>query len=186
LPNKTKQFFFFLIKLAIVVGALYFIYHKIIHNEQLSFSDFINQLEKSVFTSYRSILLLLIFTLFNWFFEVLKWQALVSSIKKISFYHAFQQSLGSLTASLFTPNRIGEYGAKAIYFKKGNRRKVMLLNLLGNMSQMTITVVLGLTGLAYVMTNFDLDLDFYRFKKGAYILAIIILILVGGSARGFI
>ena len=182
--SKTKQFFFFLIKLSIVVGAFYFIYQKTIYNEQLSFSDFINQLEKSVFKSYKSILILISFIFLNWFFEILKWKTLVSSLKRIRFSAAFQQSLGSLTASLFTPNRIGEYGAKAIYYKKGNRRKVMLLNLLGNMSQMTITVVLGSLGLLYIMINFDVDIDFYRVKKIGYILAIALVLLVAGSIKG--
>ncbi|MDY7395869.1 lysylphosphatidylglycerol synthase domain-containing protein [Aureibaculum sp. 2210JD6-5] len=185
MPNKTKQFFFFLIKLAIVVGAFYFIYNKTIHNEQLSFTDFFSRLEKSIFESYKTIFILIGFTILNWFFEVLKWKTLVSSIKNISFFDAFRQSLGSLTASLFTPNRIGEYGAKAIYFKKGNRRKIMLLNLIGNMSQMAVTVVLGLIGLIYVLSNFQLDVDFYRFRKAGYIIAIIILILIGGSIKGF-
>ena len=33
LPYKTKQFFFVLIKLSIVVGAFYFIYQKLANNE---------------------------------------------------------------------------------------------------------------------------------------------------------
>ncbi|MET2985982.1 lysylphosphatidylglycerol synthase domain-containing protein [Aureibaculum conchae] len=184
MPNKTKHFFFFLIKLAIVVGAFYFIYNKTIHNDQLSIQDFTNQLEQSVFTSYKSILLLLILTICNWLFEILKWKTLVLSIKKISLYDAFRQSLGSLTASLFTPNRIGEYGAKAFYFKKGNRRKILLLNLLGNISQMSVTVVLGLIGLVYVVTHFDVDIDFHRFRKIGYILVLVVLFLIGGSLKG--
>ncbi|WP_233098763.1 lysylphosphatidylglycerol synthase domain-containing protein [Aureibaculum flavum] len=185
MPKKTKQFFFFLIKLAIVVGAFYFIYDKIIHNDQLPIRDFIIQLEKSIFKSYTTILILIAFTTCNWFFEIVKWKTLVSNIKNISFYNAFQQSLGSLTASLFTPNRIGEYGAKAIYYKKGNRRKVMLLNLLGNSSQMAITVLLGIVGLTYVFINFDIEIDLYRFRKAGYILAILLVILIGGSIKGF-
>ncbi|MBJ2174848.1 flippase-like domain-containing protein [Aureibaculum sp. A20] len=168
-----------------VVGAFYFIYDKIIHNDQLPIRDFIIQLEKSIFKSYTTILILIAFTTCNWFFEIVKWKTLVSNIKNISFYNAFQQSLGSLTASLFTPNRIGEYGAKAIYYKKGNRRKVMLLNLLGNSSQMAITVLLGIVGLTYVFINFDIEIDLYRFRKAGYILAILLVILIGGSIKGF-
>ena len=168
-----------------MVGAFYFIYNKIIHNDQLSIQDFTNQLEQSVFKSNKSILIVLAFTICNWFFEILKWKILVSSIKKIALYDAFQQSLGSLTASLFTPNRIGEYGAKAIYFKKENRRKILLLNLLGNISQMSVTVVLGLIGLVYVATHFDVDIDFHRFRKIGYILVLVVLFLIGGSLKGF-
>ena len=184
MQKKTKQFFFFLIKLTIVIGAFYFIYQKTLHNDQLSIETFINQLEKSVFTSSKSILILLSFTICNWFFEIVKWKTLVSSIKNISLFDSFRQSLGSLTASLFTPNRIGEYGAKAIYFKKGNRRKIMLLNLLGNSSQMAITVLLGILGLTYIVINFDIEIDLYRFRKAGYIIALLLVVLIGGSIKG--
>ncbi|RPD97789.1 hypothetical protein EGM88_07955 [Aureibaculum marinum] len=168
-----------------VVGAFYFIYDKTIHNPQLNFQDFINQLEYSIAESYKTIFTLLGFTIFNWLFEILKWQKLVSIVKHITFYNSLQQSLGSLTASLFTPNRIGEYGAKAIYYKKGNRRKIMLLNLLGNMSQMSVTLTLGAIGLLYIFINFKLEIDVYRFKKLGYLVAIVLLIVLGIGLKGF-
>jgi len=185
LHYKTKQFFFFLIKLSIVVGAFYFIYDKIVHNEQIRFQDFMSQLEKTIFGNTETILILLLFTFANWFFEVLKWKNLSSFIEKTSIYEAFQQSLGSLTASLFTPNRIGEYGAKAIYYKKGNRKKIMLLNLLGNSTQMTVTILFGCIGLIYFITHFQVDFEMYRFRKAAYILAIIFATILTGSFGGF-
>ena len=185
LPYKTKQFLFFLVKLAIVFGAFYFIYNKTLHNEHVSFQEFILQLETAVFNNSSSIFILFSFTLANWFFEIIKWKTLVSPIKIISFFEALQQSLGSLTASLFTPNRIGEYGAKAIYFQKGNRRKIMLLNLLSNMMQMTTTILFGTFGLIYFFTYFEVDIEFNRFRKLAYILAIILVFVLTGSLKGY-
>jgi len=185
LHYKTKQFFFFLIKLSIVVGAFYFIYNKTIHNDQISLHDFISQLEKTVFGNVKTIFILLLFTFFNWFFEILKWKNLSSFIKNTSFYDAFQQSLGSLTASLFTPNRIGEYGAKAIYYKKGNRKKIMLLNLLGNSTQMAVTVLFGGIGLLYFLIHFEVNFEMYRLRKAAYILVIIFVTILTGSLGGF-
>ena len=64
LPYKTKQFFFVLIKLSIVVGAFYFIYQKLVNNDALSFSDFINFLETNTVFSTKNILTLLVLTLF--------------------------------------------------------------------------------------------------------------------------
>ncbi len=185
LQHKTKQFLFFLIKITIVIGAFYFMYTKIVHNEHVNFQEFISQLETTIFNEYTTILILLSFTIANWFFEILKWQTLVSFVKKISFYQALQQSLGSLTASLFTPNRIGEYGAKAFYFQKGNRRKIMLLNLLSNMMQMTTTVIFGSIGLIYFINHFEVDIEFYRFRKLAYILAIVFIFILTGSIKGY-
>lgn len=185
LQHKTKQFLFFLIKITIVIGAFYFIYTKTVHNERVGFQDFITQLEGSVFKNHTTILILLGFTITNWFFEILKWGTLASFVKKISFIDALKQSLGSLTASLFTPNRIGEYGAKAIYYQKGDRKKIILLNLLSNMMQMTTTVIFGSIGLIYFINHFEVDIEFYRFIKLAYILAIVLAFILIGSIKGY-
>lgn len=181
LQHKTKQFLFLLVKLAIIVGAFYFIYNKVVHNEQLDFSVFISQLETQIFNNYDILFSLLVFTFLNWFFEILKWKILVSSVQKISFLNATKQSLGSLTASLFTPNRIGEYGAKAIYFNKGNRRKIMLLNLLSNISQMTTTVVFGIIGLTYFLTHFNVEIEVFRLRRMVYVLIALLFFIFAGK-----
>ncbi len=185
LPYKTKQFFILLVKLAIVVGAFYFIYNKIVHNEQIKFVDFLTQLEASIATSIKTISILVGLTALNWCLEILKWKSLVSSLKNISFFESLQQSLGALTASLFTPNRIGEYGAKAIYYKKGNRRKIMLLNLLGNIAQMTATVIFGIAGLIYFLTYYPVELEILRLRKLVYIAVLFITIILFGRKFGY-
>ena len=146
LSYKSKQFFFVLIKLSIVAGAFYFIYQKLMKNDDLSFFDFAQFLTENEVFSSKNVVFLLFLTIFNWFLEILKWQKLTSIVTKISFLKSLEQSLGALTASLFTPNRIGEYGAKAIYFQYSIRKKILLLNLLGNIAQMTITTVFGVIG----------------------------------------
>ncbi|MFI1745216.1 lysylphosphatidylglycerol synthase domain-containing protein [Thalassobellus sediminis] len=159
LSYKTKQFFFVLIKLSIVVVAFYFIYQKLTNNNELQFSVFIDFLNENNIFSIKNITFLLILSFFNWFFEITKWQNLVIPIKKITFKNATEQSLGSLTASLFTPNRIGEYGAKAIYFTKNYRKQIMLINLISNLLQMSVTVILGIIGLSFFISNYNLTIN---------------------------
>ncbi|WP_235982429.1 hypothetical protein [Gelidibacter maritimus] len=101
-----------------------------------------------------SVIILLFLSISNWFFEIKKWQTLVSSITEISFIEAKAQSLGALTASLWTPNRIGDYGAKALYFQASLRKKIMLLNLVGNSAQMGVTTGFGTVGLGYYVLHF--------------------------------
>ncbi len=162
LPYKTKQFFVVLIKLSIVVGAFYFIYHKLASNKDLELHDFIDFLHENNVFSLKNVFFLYILTVFNWFFEILKWKQLVSSVAPISFKNASEQSLGALTASLLTPNRIGEYGAKAIYYPKPLRKKIMLLNLISNMMQMSTTIALGIIGLLYFVNYYPLQLDYFK------------------------
>ncbi len=175
LPYKTKQFFFVLIKLSIVVGAFYFIFKKIVSHEELYFSDFLAFLNKNDVFSLKNMLFLIILSGFNWFFEILKWQTLVSFVKTISFKNALEQSLGALTASLLTPNRIGEYGAKAIYYSTSFRKKIVLLNLLGNVMQMSMTVLFGCVGIIIFAQTYPIEVD--SFKIGKFITILIIVSL---------
>ena len=174
LPYKTKQFFIVVIKLSIIIGASYYIYNRLLKNESLDFNEFSRFLSKNESFSVKNIIFLLVLSTFNWFFEILKWQKLVSSIKKISFKDAMQQSLGGLTASLITPNRIGDYGAKAIYFDKPLRKRIVLLNLLGNMSQMAVTTIIGCVGLIVFQSRYNIEVDSYRLSRFFIIIIVMI------------
>ncbi len=165
LIDKTKQFFFVLIKLSLVVSAFYFIYHKLIHNKALSISSFINLLNKNQVLSPKNILILVILTGLNWFFDILKWQALVFYVKNITFKNALKQVFGALTASIFTPNRIGEYGAKAMYYKPNLRKRIMLVNLVGNILQMAVTTILGVIGFCFYVTKYQPSINYLKFGK---------------------
>jgi len=180
LPYKTKQFFLLLIKLSIVVGAFYFIYKKLTENEELDFHVFIEFLRENDIFSTKTILFLLFLSTFNWFLEILKWKNLVASIEIISFKNALEQSLGSLTASLFTPNRIGEYGAKAIYYTSGKRKKIVLINLLSNMMQMGVTVLFGSIGLLLLNSKYDLNINYYNVAKFLVLIIVVVIFTIFG------
>ncbi|WAC01333.1 lysylphosphatidylglycerol synthase domain-containing protein [Lacinutrix neustonica] len=175
---KTKQFFFVLIKLSIVVAAFYFMYNKLVNNGTLDFAEFINILNKKNVFSVENIFFLIFLSLFNWFFEIFKWKILVTSIKEITFFEALQQSLGAFTASLFTPNRIGEYGAKAVYYTKNYRKKVLLLNLLSNVMQMGVTIVMGCVGFWLFISKYALDINYVKVSRYFIIIAVISTIIV--------
>ena len=154
--NISQKYFLqlvFFAKILIIAGAYFIISNKLLDhgafNRQLLFEKF----GSFKLLDYAFLLFLLLLSLTNWILEILKWRSLVKFVKPISFAKAMDQSLSSLTASLITPNRIGEYGAKAIYFVKGERSKIMLLNFLGNFSQMSITLVFGFLGLFILWEN---------------------------------
>lgn len=157
---KTKQFSLVLIKLGLVVAAFYFIYIKLFDNSDLHFNKFIENLMDFSSISTNTILILMLLSSFNWLFEILKWQTLVGCISKISINEAITQSLAALTASLLTPNRIGDYGAKAMYFQPHLRKKIMLLNLVGNSFQMAMTTIFGTFGFVYFVLRFQPELNY--------------------------
>jgi len=183
LSYKTKQLFFMLIKLSIVIGAFYFIHNRLTTNEHLNFTGFIDFLTENDVFLLKNVLFLLFLTFFNWFFEILKWQNLVQIIDNISFYNATKQSLAALTASLFTPNRIGDYAAKAIYYKSSKRPKIMLLNLLSHMMQMGVTTLFGAIGLGFFIYNYNPEISYDKLGRFVIILAIILSFIIIGTKQ---
>ncbi|MFV8345921.1 hypothetical protein [Flavobacterium sp. ZB4P13] len=153
IPHKTKQFLVLLIKLLIVGGAFYFIYNQLANNDKLDWQKFIILFQKN--QSIGGIAFILLLSVLNRFFEILKWQNLVEFIHKISLGTATKQVLGALTAGLFTPNGVGEYAGKALFFDKSNTKKVIFLNLICNGIQMILTVIFGILGLLYFNAQYN-------------------------------
>lgn len=177
LSYKTKQFLSLVIKLSIVIGCCCFIYTRLLENEQINFSVFYqNLIENKVFTLKNS-LFLLFFTFFNWFLEITKWHLLISFIGNSSFKKAIAQSLASLTTSLITPNRIGEYGAKALYFEKPFRKKVVGLNLVGNFYQMLMTLVFGIIGFSYFILKHKIEIEIHLMFRFVGVLLFVVFTL---------
>ena len=155
IPHKAKQFLLVTVKLLIVTGALYYIYQQLQGDKSLNWNLVSNYL------SPQSIAILVGFSAVNWILEIFKWQNLVSYFKEITFFEAAKQSLGSLTASIFTPNRIGEYGAKMLYYPKEKRKKIIFINFISNSTQMTVTCFFGVLGFIISKNQFQISITYY-------------------------
>lgn len=175
---KYKRPLFLIFKLIIVVAAFYFIYQKLAGNQLLSFAKLKEQFSLAFSNNILVFIGILLFTDANWFLEIFKWQTLVSTFKKLTFLDAFEQCFGSHTVSLITPNRIGEYGAKALFFEKKYQKKVIALNFIGNMSQLLATVFFGVIGLTFILSNFTLQLPTLNFQNTMIVIAILFLIYI--------
>ncbi len=153
ISHKAKQFLVLVVKLLIVGGSFYFIYDQLAHNEKLEWQKFVDLFNSKI--TIWSVLLILFLSFLNRFLEILKWQNLVLFIKQISIGEASKQVLGALTAGLFTPNGIGEYAGKALFFEKIKTKKIIFLNLICNGIQMILTIVFGVFGLLYFNSQFN-------------------------------
>jgi hypothetical protein len=153
IPHKAKQFLVLLAKLLIVGGAFYFIYNQLANNDKLDWSKFIVLFRKN--QSVLGISFILLLSVLNRYFEILKWQNLAQVIHKISVYEAAKQVLAALTAGIFTPNGVGEYAGKALYYPKTEAKRVVFLNLICNGIQMILTVIFGIFGLLYFNAQFN-------------------------------
>lgn len=172
IQHKTKQFLVFLIKLLIVGFAFYFIYNQLANNDKLNWTQFLLLYRKN--QSVFGIGFILLLSVLNRYFEILKWQNLASYLKPISLGEATKQVLAALTAGIFTPNGLGEYAGKALYYEKNETKKVIFLNLICNGIQMVLTVIIGVFGLLYFNAKFNV----ITLKTVALIFTVVILLII--------
>ncbi|GAA4294213.1 lysylphosphatidylglycerol synthase domain-containing protein [Aestuariibaculum suncheonense] len=168
-----------LIKLSLVIAVFCFIHFKLSDTKELPLADFLELTFKHGVFSLTNVISLLLLTIFNWFFEILKWQALVKPIKQIRFFETIEQCLGSLTVSLFTPNRIGEYGAKALFYSKTQIPKIVSINGLHNILQLSVTLIFGTIGLLCFTSIYPTNLNITKPSLG-------FLILIGLGIPGYL
>lgn len=129
------------------------LYNQLFQKENLSelWTAFLNELSVD-----RLPYLLLVFILlpFNWLFETLKWYPLVRKFSVIRFVDAFKAVLAGVTVSLFTPNRIGEYGGRLLLVEAKHNWKAVVATIIGSWSQLLVLISGGLMGLIYFAGHF--------------------------------
>ncbi|MDB5201855.1 MAG: hypothetical protein JWQ27_1264 [Ferruginibacter sp.] len=91
------------------------------------------------------LVLLLMFV--NWGLEARKWQLLMAPLEKFSFLKSYKSVLAGCSVTMLTPNRIGEFGGRIVYVQEEHRLSAISLTILGSISQLFITIIMGTTGL---------------------------------------
>ncbi|PCJ89484.1 MAG: hypothetical protein COA57_01760 [Flavobacteriales bacterium] len=143
MPPKTKKFLSLSLKLIIIGLACWFIYKEIFYDRELAN---IRQYFLRIFDSPQSMGFLIAAALLmpiNWGIEAVKWRFLIKKIESVSFRRSFAAVLSGVTVSTFTPNRIGEFAGRIFYLSRADRIKGALITIIGSISQMLMTIVIG-------------------------------------------
>ncbi|MBC7868325.1 MAG: flippase-like domain-containing protein [Gloeobacteraceae cyanobacterium ES-bin-316] len=90
----------------------------------------------------------------NYGIEARKWQLLLKPLEKFSLIKAFKSVLAGCSITMLTPNRIGEYGGRILFVQEPNRLRAISLTILGSISQLLVTILMGTLGLI-VLTFFS-------------------------------
>ncbi len=93
----------------------------------------------------------------NWLLEALKWKILIAPIDKIKVKNSLKAVLSGVTTSIFLPNRAGEFTGRILHLEKGKRSFGILPTFIGNISQLSITILAGLIGLTNIPTSVALS-----------------------------
>ena len=148
----------FILKLAIVTLALWFMYQKVFANENLSemYKWFLGTFKEQV--SWPLVLVLLLMFL-NWLLDAVKWKFLIKKEEEVSLWLSIKAVFLGITVSIFTPNRVGEFGGRVFCLEKADRIKAVLITILGNLGQLLVTTIFGTIALVYYMQAYSGFLD---------------------------
>ncbi|MCW3088755.1 MAG: Lysylphosphatidylglycerol synthase region [Sediminibacterium sp.] len=149
LDKKLKIFLNYFVGPVLFVWLSYSIYQQIQRQADVHQSW---QLIRSAFTGPQlwKIFLVAGLMILNWGIEAHKWQVLVSKVQRVSFGRAYRAILSGQALAFNTPNRAGESAGRAVYLEEGNRLRGIVLSVVGSMSQIIVTFVLGLLSLVYL------------------------------------
>ena len=134
---KVRKTLVWSLKLILFVGVLYFF---VLQFSRLSLSQF----QTIKITRVYFIFVVLILLPFNWGLELLKWK----HILKVNNIHVSLKTLvyslfSGVTTGIITPNRIGNFIGRMLFFKGKVRAQLILGTLYSNFSQFLVTVIFG-------------------------------------------
>ncbi len=140
-----------ILKYIISLLALIYIGYRIVHTE---FS--VSELQS--FLSIPTLITIVILTIVNWVFEILKWKVVINTFSKLSFTIASYQTLVAYTYGMMTPFNSGNYAKKIFFYPKEYRKRIVFLNLTKGMYQMLVTVIFGSWGVYLLIDEINLQL----------------------------
>ncbi len=150
LKNKTINL---LIKLTIVALLAWVIYKNVFGKQDINeiWTLFIENLKnQNILWLIFAILLMPV----NWISETLKWRVLLERIEQLSFRKSLAAIIAGVTLSIFTPNRVGEYGGRVLFVKPENNWKTVIATLVGSFSQLLVILSMGMLGFGYFVGYF--------------------------------
>ena len=151
--SRYKSIFSNFIKIAIVVFAFWFIYKKLVTNNNLrDFKHIISSIPEAEITGVISVVLILM--LVNWGLEAFKWRRLLRGIEQLSIWQAIESVFCGLTWAIFTPNRIGEYGGRVFFLSPKRRIIGVVAMAVGNIGQMVLTNIFGAVSVCIFIYRF--------------------------------
>jgi uncharacterized membrane protein YbhN (UPF0104 family) len=162
--NKTLNT---IIKLLIFCGLLLVLYKQIFRNENLQ--KVVAHFKNTFDGEYGLLLLVFLLMFLNWSIETVKWKYLINKWHELSWLEAIEGILFGITFSMFTPNRVGEFGGR-VWALKTDRVTAIVSTLIGSYAQIVVNICLGAAGF--------LGYAFYTGKNENYVNGVFIFFFV--------
>jgi Lysylphosphatidylglycerol synthase TM region len=135
---------------SLLIGALYYDI-KLKGNVSELWAVFLVQFYSS---KWVWLLLAIVLIPFNWLAETQKWHQFVSRYQAFSKWQAYKAILAGVSFSIFTPNRVGEYGGRILFVDTKHQWKAVIANLVGNFAQLLVLFSTGIAGGIWFVNHF--------------------------------
>lgn len=143
--GRNRYYLLLALKVLIFGGLSTLLYKQVIRHRH--FSEVSEIFQQGLDGDKQIIIALLFFTmLLNWTVEVTKWRTLIHKLKPIRWLTAVEGVMFGIAFSLFTPNRVGEFGGRVMALEE-QRGPAIVSTLLGSLSQIVMNLSLGGLGL---------------------------------------
>lgn len=143
-----------LLKTLLVLLLSWVLYIQLLQNQQMTLPQWWQGVQSH--GSWATIPLLFFVLLLvglNWGLETQKWRWLMLPIEPLPFGRALRAVLAGVTFSLFTPNRVGEYGGRVLLVGEGHRIGAVWATLTGSLAQWWVLWAGGILALAVFVGN---------------------------------
>jgi hypothetical protein len=166
-----------LLKLALFAGLLLLLFYQLREGlERMPAKDDLYFWQKGLTIAETTFLLFAIILMpLNWALEGLKWQALMPANNKLGITKMSKAVLSGLTFSLFTPNRIGEYGGRVLFVKSEQRLHTVIATIEGSIAQWIAILSGGIFGIITIICT---DVHEEAIELAYYLLLFAAIILV--------
>jgi hypothetical protein len=142
LTTRFKKILSISIKVLVVVFAFWFIYIKLVANNNLK--KFVSLVSSMPISQIYAVLAVVFgLMLVNWGLEAFKWKRVIKPIEPISVWLAIESVFCGLTWAVFTPNRVGEYGGRVFFLSPKRRIVGVVAMIVGSLGQMVLTNIFG-------------------------------------------
>lgn len=129
-------------------------------------------------TGWYLVLVLLLMPV-NWWLESAKWHHLLSVHAQMPFGRAVKAVAGGIALSIFTPNRIGEYGGRMMFMPYRHRWPVVFSTLIGSVSQNLVAFGAGILSF---MILFEKDLWLQLGAAFCFLACVVAYFFIGKTA----
>lgn len=153
---KVNKLLLKILQLSVFVGAIYFVTTKL--SEVTWNNDVISALE-SLFsvTGVLIILSVFIFQFINWTLEAFKFKEILMLFTNVDTGCAIKSVYIGNAFGLLTPDRLGTFVGRGMYFKKEKMTSILAATMIGNLAQLITTLLFGAIGLL-ILLIFDFEM----------------------------